>query len=336
MAARVVAVTRRASTSSTMPDATTPRSSCASSAMASRSAISRGRYRCLGHVDAPEPARRGGLPGGRRARAAPTASPTASRTSSAPTATATRAAASSWSAAGTPPSTRSSTSSRCASEAPDTEIIWAIRGAELGHEPSAAAAPTSSRRAARWARRSAGCWTTAPSSSSRAFRPRASARDGEPLVVGRRRRVAASSTRSSRAHRFRPDLALLRRAAAGPRRSRRGAARAGAADRPQRALVRVGPAARRRRALAPRRRRLRCRDEELRPGADLPAAHRLRAGPLGRRGPGRRLGGRATGRARASRDRRLQRPRAAPSRALAAGRRRGRGLLRRGAERELA
>jgi thioredoxin reductase len=56
----------------------------------------------------------------------------------------------------------------------------------------------------------------------------------------------------------------------------------------------------------PRFGRLHGRHEELRPRADVPAAHRLRAGPLRRGRPGRRLGRRPPGRARAARDGRVQ------------------------------
>ena len=99
---------------------------------------------------------------------------------------------------------------------------------------------------------------------------------------------------------FRPDLSLLAELrldlddrVEAPRDAR-------SADRPQRPLLRVGAAARRRGALPPRRGHLRCRHEELRPRADLPAAHRLRAGPLRRRRPRRRLAGRPQGRASSS------------------------------------
>ena len=57
----------------------------------------------------------------------------------------------------------------------------------------------------------------------------------------------------------------------------------GAADRPERPQLRVGPAPRRRRARPPRTRLLHRRRQELRAGPDVPARHRLRAGPLGRR-----------------------------------------------------
>ena len=56
----------------------------------------------------------------------------------------------------------------------------------------------------------------------------------------------------------------------------------------------------------PRARLLRDRREELRPRTHLPARHRLRAGPLGRRRAGRRLDGGPRRAARPARDRRLQ------------------------------
>ena len=195
----------------------------------------------------------------------------------------------------------------------DTEIVWAIRGAELGTSLGGGAADQLPARGAlgRAVRR---LLDDGAIELVTGFQTEGVGRDGD-RAGGGRRSSGAGRRRGHRGDRLPARSGAAGRAAPGARRSRRGAARAGAADRPQRALVRVGAAARRRRALAPRRRRLRCRDEELRARADLPAAHRLRAGPLGRGGAGRRLGVGAPGRARASRDRRLQRARAVEPRA---------------------
>ena len=110
---------------------------------------------------------------------------------------------------------------------------------------------------------------------------------------------------------FRPNLEHAARDArwSSIRRSRR-RPRLAPHDRSQRALLRHGaPARRRSSSRHPEPRLLHRRHEELRPRADVPAAHRLRAGALDRRRPRRRLGGRRARRARAARDRRLQRPR---------------------------
>ena len=135
----------------------------------------------------------------------------------------------------------------------------------------------------------------------------------------RRRRARAGGRRGDRHDGLPPRPVRAERAAPRSRRPRRGAARARSADRPQRALLRHGPAARRRRALPPRRGRLRGRHEELRPCADVPPAHGLRAGPLGRRRPRRRLAGRAHDRLRAPRDRRRAASRARRPRCCGAG-----------------
>ena len=70
------------------------------------------------------------------------------------------------------------------------------------------------------------------------------------------------------------------------RRCRPGAAEcphSGADDRPERPLLRLGTAARSRRARSSRTRLVHRRREELRTGTDVPARYRLRAGPLRRR-----------------------------------------------------
>ena len=79
----------------------------------------------------------------------------------------------------------------------------------------------------------------------------------------------------------------------------------GPADRPEPAQLRHGGPARGGRAGAPGAGLLHRGDEELRAGPDLPAADRLRAGPLGGGGPGRRLGGGARRAPGAARDRGL-------------------------------
>ena len=81
---------------------------------------------------------------------------------------------------------------------------------------------------------------------------------------------------------FRPDWSHPLGAAARPRSRRAEPARARAADRSQRPQLRHGPAPRRRGAEASRGQSVRDRHEELRPRADVPDAHRLRAGPLRR------------------------------------------------------
>ena len=178
---------------------------------------------------------------------------------------------------------------------PATEIVWAIRGG--GARPQVRRRRRRPAAGARRARRAvrglvedgASSWSPA---SRRASVGRATAAaccaDGERELVADEV-IAATG--------FRPDLALL------------GELRLDLDDRVEaaRALaplidpnlhsLRLGAAARRRRARPPRGRLLHGRHEELRPRADLPAADRLRAGPLGRRGARRRLGGRRAGRA---------------------------------------
>ena len=116
--------------------------------------------------------------------------------------------------------------------------------------------------------------------------------------------------RPPRAHATRPGRPDRRRdrAAARPRPDARAAARsrplagerqgARAADRPEPAFLRLGPAAWPPRAGSPGAGLLHGRRQELRAGADLPHADRLRAGPLGRGGDRRRYGrgGRRTAR----------------------------------------
>ena len=114
-------------------------------------------------------------------------------------------------------------------------------------------ATTSSRRAARSARpcRRPGR-PTAPSRSSAGFQHAVDrhAEDGRSCSCDDdARRLVVDEIIAATG--FRPDLDSAARAAARARRPRRGAARARSADRPQPALVRLGPAARRRRALAP-------------------------------------------------------------------------------------
>ena len=104
------------------------------------------------------------------------------------------------------------------------------------------------------------------------------------------RRAPGGRRRGDRGHRLPARPLAARRVAAGSRRSRRGAAQAGTADRSEPALLRHRAPARRRRALTPRPRRLHGRHEELRPRADVPHAHGLRAGPLDRRRAGRATG----------------------------------------------
>ena len=119
---------------------------------------------------------------------------------------------------------------------------------------TAAAATTSCPRAARSARPSAACSTTARSRSSPASRPaRVAERDGR-LVLADGDRALGRRRGDRRRPASAPTSSLLARAAARPRRPRRGAARARSADRPEPALLRLGAAARRRRALPPRRR----------------------------------------------------------------------------------
>ena len=124
-----------------------------------------------------------------------------------------------------------------------------------------------------------------------------------------RRAAARPGRRGGRGDRVPPGPVVPVR---GPPRSRRGAAgpaRPRAADRPQRALVRHGLPARRDRAVPARTGCVPGRDEVLRPRPDVPRAHRLRAGPLGRRRDRRGPGSRRAGRAGPARDRRVQRRR---------------------------
>ena len=89
---------------------------------------------------------------------------------------------------------------------------------------------------------------------------------------------------------FRPDLAPLRELRLGLDPALEAPVGAGPADRPQRPLLRHRPAPRRAGAGPPRAGLLRGGHEELRPGADLPAADGLRAGALRRRRPDRGRG----------------------------------------------
>ena len=193
-----------------------------------------------------------------------------------------------------------------------------MRREALGRQVSAAAPPTSCPRAARSARPSAGCSTTARWSWSRASRRRGIAeRDGRLGVS--RRRAHTRGRRGDRGHRLpaRPLAAL-------------GELRLDLDDRveaPRALAPLIDPNLHSCGSVPPHgvdelshpdERRLRCRHEELRPRADVPAAHRLRAGPLGRRRAGRRLGGRPPGRARAARDRRVQQSASRPAPASAA------------------
>ena len=81
---------------------------------------------------------------------------------------------------------------------------------------------------------------------------------------------------------FRPDLATLGELRIDVDPALESSRALGPADRPQRPLLRIGPSARRGRAGPPRARGLRGRRQELRASTDVPARHRLRAGPLGR------------------------------------------------------
>ena len=150
----------------------------------------------------PNPLGAGGVPAaGERAR--PTGSPTASRTCSAPTASATPAGACSSSAAATRRSTRSSTSSRCATPSPDTEIVWAIRGAAPGRKYGGGGddqLPARGALGATVARSS----TTAPSSWSAASRPASVAADRRRAWWSRRRRARDRRRRDHRRDRLPP------------------------------------------------------------------------------------------------------------------------------------
>ena len=166
---------------------------------------------------------------------------------------------------------------------PATQIVWAIRGGAPGRKYGGGGDDQLPAR---------GCARLRGSRPGRRRRRRA--RGGLPdarrlrarrQAGARRRRARARRRRGDRRDRLPPGPDAAGRAAAGSRRSRRGGPRARSADRSEPALLRLRPAARRRRALAPRRRRVHGRHEELRPRADLPAAHRIRAGALGRRRP---------------------------------------------------
>ena len=136
---------------------------------------------------------------------------------------------------------------------------------------------------------------------------------GDGLVVHGERDGRTEARRIDRmvvATGFRPDLLLPRGT---PPRARSGGAddaRAGAADRPERPLLRHGAPARRGRASPPGRAGLLHGGHEVvRPGADLPARDGARAGAQHRRLPRRGRGGGAPGRTGAARDRRvLDRP----------------------------
>ena len=123
---------------------------------------------------------------------------------------------------------------------------------------------------------------------------------------------------------FRPDLEIVSELRVDVDPVLQSARTLGADDRPQRALVRVRPPARRGRARPPRTRLLHRRRQELRPGPDVPARHRLRTGPLrgrrARRRPRRRRG-RATdpARDRSLLTRPLAHGRAATARAVRSG-----------------
>ena len=168
---------------------------------------------------------------------------------------------------------------------PATQIVWAIRGQAPGRKYGGGG---DDQLPARGALGSAVRELVADGSVALAagFQTRAVSTAGERLVLADGD-AGDRGRRGDRGHRVPARSDAARRAAARPRRPRRGRPSARAADRPQPALVRERAAARRRRALAPRRRRLHGRHEELRPRADLPAADRLRAGPLGGRGAGR-------------------------------------------------
>ena len=88
---------------------------------------------------------------------------------------------------------------------------------------------------------------------------------------------------------MRPESRAPPRNAARPQRGAGEPARPRAADRPERAQLRVGAAARRIRAGAAGARPVHRRDEELRASADLSARHGIRAGAIGRGIPRRRL-----------------------------------------------
>ena len=281
--ARVTAVTRAGSTSSRTPAATRRRSSCVVDSRRRRAARARPRGdRRVGHVDAAQPARRR-----RRARRG-------------------RARSADRIAYGIP-DVLGRDRERYAGKRvlvvgsghsafnvlldlvelrdaePDTEIVWAVRRRRAGPQVRRRRRRPAAR--ARRARRrpSAGSSTTAPSSWSPASTPAAIADARRPAGGRATARASSSPTRWSPPPASAPTSSLLGELRLDLDDRVEAAARARAADRPERALLRLGAAARRRRALPPRRGLLRRRHEELRPRADLPAAHRLRAGPLGRR-----------------------------------------------------
>ena len=160
---------------------------------------------------------------------------------------------------------------------PATQIVWAIRGGAPGRKYGGGGDDQlpGARRARR--ARSASLVADGVDRARGGFQTRAvSERDGRLVLADGERELVADEVIAATG--FRPDLALL------------GELRLDLDDRVEaaRALAPlIDPnlhscgtraAARRRRALAPRRRRLHGRHEELRPRADVPAAHRLRAG----------------------------------------------------------
>ena len=131
--------------------------------------------------------------------------------------------------------------------------------------------------------------------------------DGRLVLYGVDGRRADAGRRGGGADRVPSRPVVPVRGAAGPGRGVAGPACAGAADRPERALVRHRLPARRAGAGPARAGGVPGRDEELRARPDVPGAHRLRAGPLGGGRAGRGPGGGRAGRAGPAGDRGVRR-----------------------------
>ena len=133
---------------------------------------------------------------------------------------------------------------------PATEVVWAIRGAAPGRKYGGGGDDQLPARGALGATVRALVADGSVELVGGFQTRRVSLVDGRVVVADEDVAIAADEIIAATG--FRPDLVAARRAAARPRRSRRGGARARSADRPEPALLRLGAAARRRRARATR------------------------------------------------------------------------------------
>ena len=266
--------------------------------------------RRLGHVDDAEPARRGrfagaGRGGGGRPDHLPGARPDRSRRAGP-----VRGASGSRSpAAGHSALTALVAFAELAEQEPGTRVEWLLRRGQVGNSvrrrrrrPAARARRTGQRAAGAVA---AGHITDGDRVPHRRGRP--STPSGSGGAGGRSTASLDPVDEVVAVTGFRPDLSLLSEVRLDLDPVLQAPRGAGPADRPERALVRHGLPARRRRAGPARAGGVPGRDEELRPRPDVPRADRLRAGPLRRRGDRRGPRGRRAGRAGAARDRGVRR-----------------------------